>query len=208
MSEPFRVLFVCTGNICRSPAAEHLLRTALRQRLGGEASILVASAGTHALVGWPTDPPTAAALLLRQIDPGDHLARTLTAAEVAQADLVLGATRAHRAAAVTLYPRAVRYSYTVCEFARLAGSVIDRPDYVPQSLPALLDDVRSVRGIVRAADPHDDDVADPYGHRDDAHGAAVAAIATATEVIADALARAIAQGPVTGRRPASGDVTA
>lgn len=196
MSGPFRVLFVCTGNICRSAAAEHLLRAALHQPASGDATIVVTSAGTHAVVGYPTDPPTASALRRRQVDPAGHLARTLTAVEVAAADLVLGATRAHRAAAVSLYPRAVHYSYTVAEFARLAGSVVSRPGTGPESLEALLTEVRATRGIVRAADPLDDDIADPYGRSDDAHGAAVAAIATATEVIAGALSRATAHpGP-------------
>lgn len=199
MNEPFRVLFVCTGNICRSPAAERLLRAALRHRGSGEGNILVASAGTHALVGYPTDGPTAQALRQRHIDPGEHLARTLTAAEIAQADLVLGATRAHRAAAVSLHPRAVHYSYTIREFARLASSVISRPGYAPESPEALLADVRAARGIVRAANPADDDVADPYGRNVDAHGAAVATIARGTEVIADALTRATAAS-----RPATG----
>lgn len=193
MSEPFRVLFVCTGNICRSPAAERLLGAALRPAAAGPARILIASAGTHALVGFPTDPPTANALLQRRIDPGRHLARTLTAVQVAEADLVLGATRAHRAAAASLYPRAVHYSYTVTEFARLAAGVISRPGFVPQGPVALLADVRAARGIVRAAKPADDDIADPYGRSDNAHAATVAAIAAATEVIADALTRATLQ---------------
>ncbi len=187
MSEPFRVLFVCTGNICRSAAAERLLRADLPR----DAKVVVASAGTRALVGYPTDPRTAAALRQRRVDPGQHAARELTAAEVADADLVLAATRAHRAAAVSLYPRAVHYSYTICEFARLAESLISRPGYAPDNAASLLADVRAARGIVRPADPTDDDIADPYGRSDAAAGAVVAAIAGATEVIGAALARAI-----------------
>lgn len=189
MSEPFRILFVCTGNICRSPAAERLLQAALQPPQPGDAEILVASAGTHALIGYPIDPATASALVDRRIDAQRHEARTLTVANVAEADLVLGATRAHRAAAVSLYPKAVHYSYTVNEFARLVVNVLSEPGYEPSSPASLLANVRAARGVVRAANPTDDDLADPYGHTAGEHSVAVATIAAATEVMAVALSR-------------------
>ncbi|GMA87571.1 hypothetical protein GCM10025868_28210 [Angustibacter aerolatus] len=55
MSAPARVLVVCTGNVCRSPLVERLLR----QRLGTDA-VDVSSAGTQALVGEPMTDPAAA----------------------------------------------------------------------------------------------------------------------------------------------------
>ena len=58
--EPFSILVVCTGNVCRSPAAERLLAS----KLGS--TVQVASAGTHALVGQPISEPMAA--LLRDSD--------------------------------------------------------------------------------------------------------------------------------------------
>ena len=62
--EPFRLLFVCTGNVCRSPAAEILMPHLLRGRLGGReaARIAVASAGVCAVVGGAMHPAARAKL--------------------------------------------------------------------------------------------------------------------------------------------------
>ena len=60
MHYDFQVLMVCTGNICRSPTAEAVLRKLLAER-GLHAAIGVDSAGTHALAGSPPDPRSVAA---------------------------------------------------------------------------------------------------------------------------------------------------
>ncbi len=192
MSAPFHILVVCTGNICRSPAAERLLRAAFQPASPADAQFRITSAGTYAMVGWPIDPPTAEALRWRRIDPGGHQARSLLAAEIADADLVLTATREHRAAGVLLYPKAVRYAYTLREFARLAASVVGQPGYAQQPPHALLAEVRAQRGQLRPADPLNDDIGDPYGLSGAEHSATVAEIAAATDVIAGALSRVAA----------------
>jgi len=186
VNPPFRILFVCTGNICRSPAGALLLQAALRPRPESSGQVLVASVGTHAVVGWPVDPPTVAALRARHIDPAGHRARLLTATAVAEADLVLGATRAHRAAVVSMFPKAVHYAYTIKEFARLAETVASSR-YVAPGPRGLLSDVGSIRRSVRAAVPTDDDIDDPYGGTATDHEVTVAAIAAATAVVAAAL---------------------
>ncbi len=126
----YTILCVCTGNICRSPAAERLLAA----RLGPE--VRVASAGTLGLVGHGIQPEMAAHLAALGVPDVGFTSRRLTAADVREADLVLGLAREHRAAAVELVPAAVRRSFTLLEFARLlatigpdelpAGSVVDR----------------------------------------------------------------------------------
>src|SRR5689334_19045898 len=116
----FRILFVCTANICRSPMAEHLLREGLRERLGPEAEdFVVSSAGTHGLVGEPMD-GRARETLRRQydLDGTGFVARALDEELVQESDLVLTASREHRAVAVTLHPRATRRTFTVREFDR------------------------------------------------------------------------------------------
>ncbi|HEU0103512.1 MAG TPA: hypothetical protein VFR07_14430 [Mycobacteriales bacterium] len=162
----FRVLHVCTGNICRSPMAERLTRAGLAARLGGRVDqIVVESAGTWGHTGSPMEPGALATLSAYGVDGSDFRARELVAQHVVGADLVLAATREHRAAAVVLQPRAAARTFTLREFARLAAAVD------PADLPAgELDD--RARALVRAAaaqrgrvppdTPADDDLADPY----------------------------------------------
>lgn len=147
----FRVLVVCTGNICRSPMAEHLLREGLRGQ-----DVVVASAGTYGLVGEGMQAHALDVLRERGIDGSAFRAQRLEALQVEGADLVLTATREHRAAAVTLAPKAVRKTFTLREFDRLL-SVAD------QAAPDLVAAVAAQRGLVRPDKPGDDDIADPYG---------------------------------------------
>ena len=94
-----RCLFVCTGNICRSPAAERLLRRDLDRTVGGIAGLSgvhVSSAGTGALVGEPITPPMAQLVAGAGGDVERFSARQLTASIVRGADLVITMTSAHR----------------------------------------------------------------------------------------------------------------
>ncbi len=162
----FRVLHVCTGNICRSPLAEHLMREGLRQRLGPDAdAFVVESAGTWGHTGSPMEPFALATLAGFGHDGNAFQARGLVAEHVAAADLVLTATREHRAAAVVLQPRAAKRTFTLREFDRLL-SVVDPAtlptgDRVERAL-ALVQAAAAHRGLVRPDTPADDDLADPY----------------------------------------------
>jgi protein-tyrosine phosphatase len=162
----FRVLHVCTGNICRSPMAEHLMREGLRKRLGDDAArFVVESAGTWGHTGSPMEAHALSTLSSYDVDGSAFAARELVAEHVVAADLVLGATREHRAAAVVLHPRAAARTFTLREFARLTSGVD------PAALPDG-DAVERARGVVRAAaahrglvpvaNPRDDDLDDPY----------------------------------------------
>jgi protein-tyrosine phosphatase len=162
-----RILVVCTGNICRSPVAERLMRDSLRWRVGEDARwVEVTSAGVAALAGERMDPDAAATLAGLGVDgTHDFVARQLVAEHVEAADLVLTAERSHRAHVVDLVPTAVRRTFTLRELQRLLAAA--DPDTIPAGTPrqrgiGLARAATALRGLVPYVDPAEDDIADPY----------------------------------------------
>ena len=99
-SEPaFRLLFVCTGNTCRSPMAAAFLR----QAMGADAArVAVESAGTAAWEGQPATEPSIEVAARAGVDLSGHRSRRLTPALVRAADLILVMERGHVGAVRTL----------------------------------------------------------------------------------------------------------
>lgn len=180
--DAFSILCVCTGNICRSPAAERLLAA----RLGPE--VVVSSAGTRALVGQPVSPPMDILIAEAGGDPGGFAARRLTEQQLAPADLVLALTTAHRGDVVELWPAAVRRTFTLKELARLLGSV----DVAALPVAGVGARLRAALPLASAQRrpvgvPGGDDVADPYGRGPDAYVRSFAEIEAAVAAIAAVL---------------------
>jgi protein-tyrosine-phosphatase len=155
------VLFVCTANICRSAYAE--VRTARR----GLDGVVVGSAGTHGWVDHPIDPPMAAELERRGLDPSGFRSRRLTPTMLDRADVVLTATAAHRTFVLQERPGAIRRAFSL---GQLAAAI----DEVPGDLTG--QDLLAAARRVRATAVADDDVADPFGHGPEAAAAAAAHI--------------------------------
>ena len=151
-------------------------------------TIQVTSAGTYALVGHPISPPMDRLVLEAGGDPDGFKARELSADHLRQADLILGMTREHRAAAADLLPRAVRCSFTLREYARLLGRI--DPGLLPAGSPA--ERARASLPLVAAQRRHaeaaDDDVADPYRQADAVYAQTFADIEQAVRSITGVLA--------------------
>jgi protein-tyrosine phosphatase len=177
--QPFSILAVCTGNVCRSPAVERLLAS----KLGP--TVTVSSAGTHALVSHPISDPMAALLLDSGVEPYAFEARRLSEHMLKEANLVLTMTRAQRGLVVELWPPAVRRAFTLREFARLLSSV--DPAALPTGPPA--ERLRAViplaaagRGMQRMS-PEEDDVVDPFRLSNAVYAASFAQITSAVEAV-------------------------
>ena len=180
----FRLLFVCTGNICRSPVAERLLLS----RLDVPDALVVESAGTAAVAGWGMDAPSALALRELGGDPAGHVARRLTAELVRQADLVLTAAAAHRAVVLQLDPLRFRSTFTMREFARL-GAALPRQLGMPDSelLHARVAAVAAQRGLAEPVTPGGDDIADPFGASIEQARSSAAQVSAAVDGVLSAL---------------------
>ena len=87
------VLFLCTGNICRSPLAEGMLRHELEQKRIG--SVTVSSAGTYGLSGSPAAEYAIEVAARHGVDISDHIARHVTREMLDGADLVVCAETNH-----------------------------------------------------------------------------------------------------------------
>lgn len=95
------VLFVCVGNICRSPSAEVMLRSAL-----GSRRLRIASAGLGAIVGHRIDASAQELLLRAGLDGAGHRARQVDAAMLTETDLVLVMERSHLHRVAAIAPQA------------------------------------------------------------------------------------------------------
>lgn len=123
--DTFSIMFVCTGNMCRSPMGERMAMTALRRGLGSASErFRVYSGGTGTMDGRMMTPETIRVVMAYGGDPGGFRSSEITVAAIQSADLVLTATRAHRSDVVTMEPSALRRCFTMTEFARTASAVI------------------------------------------------------------------------------------
>jgi glycine hydroxymethyltransferase len=130
---PRTILFICTGNICRSPMAEGLFR----KLLGDRNDIRVASAGVSAIRGQPPSPHTVEVLRRLGIDLARFRSQPLTDELVAGATWIFAMTRSHLDTIQLLFPEAADKAFLVCEFdPDLVSTTLDIPDPIGLGIDA------------------------------------------------------------------------
>lgn len=118
------ILFVCTGNVCRSPMAVGLLRQRLAER-GLDNQYQVVSAGVFALSEQPASRNAIFVMAERGIDITDHIAHTVTSADMARSNLVLAMSREHTQALRQAWPA---YAWKVYLLSEMVGERKDVKD--------------------------------------------------------------------------------
>ena len=156
----FGVLFVCTGNICRSPTAEALARRELDRHPG--VPVQVSSAGSHALEGNPAASRSMLAAATRGASLERHFAHELSRRRVRAADLILCMAAEHRPFVLSYERSAANRTFLLATFARVAaqwGWLATSPG----DLVAL--------AAEHAREQDGDDIDDPLGQSADAYAA-------------------------------------
>lgn len=149
------LLFVCTGNICRSPMAERLALVFAAER--GIRDLTAESAGTRAVISHPMHHEAANVLSALGGQPADFSARQLTPRLVANSDLILTMMRAHRHSVLELVPRKLNRTFTLREASML----------VTELGAELVEDLAELRSRLASDTDNGLDVRDPIGHTSD-----------------------------------------
>ena len=130
------VLFVCTGNSCRSVMAEYLLKA----KLIGRDDVEVLSAGTSVYFKSGASQETISVLRERGINPAAHISKPLGRTMLRKADLIFAMTKSHRMQILDHVPYVEKRVYLLKEFCRQCGdNELDVPDPIGQSHAAYQD---------------------------------------------------------------------
>jgi protein-tyrosine phosphatase len=181
------VLFVCTGNICRSATAEAIAWRELARHPG--VALRVSSAGSHALEGNPAASRAVLAAAARGATLERHHARELTRRRVHAADLVLCMAAEHRPFVLAYDRSAARRTFLLAAFARVAaqwGWLAGSPG---ELVELAAEHARELPG---------DDVDDPLGHSPETYAACAQRLDGLVSPVIAALARTL---PVIASRP-------
>lgn len=117
-----KILYVCSGNTCRSPMAEGLTELMAQQR---GLDITVSSAGVAASVGCGASYGAVCAVETAGGDISGHTAQQVNADILNDADLILTMTEGHRAYITRYYPKTADKVFSLAEYAGLNGDVQD-----------------------------------------------------------------------------------
>ena len=111
-----KVMFICTGNICRSAMAEGMFKKILKDK--GIENVEVCSAGIYAETGaYATDEAIEAAKELYDVDILNHRATNIRDSKIEKMDIILCATYMHKLTITSIYPQLANKVFTMKEYA-------------------------------------------------------------------------------------------
>jgi protein-tyrosine phosphatase len=170
------ILFVCTGNVCRSPMAEGFLRHEASKRGLG---IVVRSTGTHAWTGRAATIDGRRVMSDLGVPIEDHRTIELDQTLVDWSDLIIGMSREHVRETLRAFPEAEPKTFTMKAFLELLPSLPPFQDTV-----SWLEEAARLRETVS---PADQDIDDPIGEREAAYRRVASEIRELTARMAEGL---------------------
>lgn len=152
------IMFVCTGNICRSPMGELLM-----SRYLANTTVQVTSAGTRGLPMHQIDPSSARLMDSVGIDSSGFRSRRLTREMAESADLILCFESSHRKEIVTVAPKTVRYTFLLDDFANMCRYSAEHGLVKGTTIQERLQSVIDASSFIRPSVASPKDIADPHG---------------------------------------------
>ena len=152
-----RVLFICTGNICRSPMGELLFRTYTQGT-----SLEIGSAGTHSLVGHGIDPSSKALMYAVGIDSSQFRSTQLTQDIADNSDLILCFEPEQRHNIVVIAPTALPYTFTLTDFSNMCAYCAQHNMITGVTIQERLQSVIDQSMQIRPMLPPSATIPDPY----------------------------------------------
>jgi len=118
-----KILFVCSGNTCRSPLAEGIAKKVFSQ--GKQFNSRISSAGSSALEGLPASALAVKVAQANSLDLSNHKSRLLSRDLVKEADLIVAMAANHRETVGVIEPLALAYTYLLTDFCEEEGDIKD-----------------------------------------------------------------------------------